>query len=496
MKKCLSMLLAVILTLSVAAVSVSAYSPAENPKADKDFLNRIDSMTDEDKADFIVQTAFENYPTQAQINAAVAEKTDIDPRNFQSTDELREYYRIWRSVRDEMNAQAVLANMAKMGVTLDDVKTVDGELYNENTIGRKGMPYAYTLTKAQAEYLLDMDEVTDIFVLYPTGELIIPPEEKLSLELIKRTTQVSDNQKIGVWVWTTDVTDDMINRLINEAYGENFIKTATEQMYRAARTAVMADYYDHANQEFVDSIGVPEEDRVFISTLTPSFIVRLTVNQIWSLAYMNKVVSLERYENVINISDEAAAKCQYLEPFSSWLNKKTGQMALEIYAYRELYTKADDSGEPIWAIVFAADNIALPWMARCGGIVGGRLISDIGGMGMSDTGYFLYDARENNFIDLTKVSAAKYTGLAEALEELKIGNPIGDMDYDKEITIFDATRMQRILAGMQGFSEDDDEPGEEMTSGFKYEDYADFDRDGSFTIMDATAIQRHLVGLE
>ncbi len=322
----------------------------------------------------------------------------------------------------------------------------------------------------------------------------VNPEDKISAELKARMEKISDDMTISVWAWTYDISDQQIDEMIAEAYGADFIATASPDSYRQARTAVITDYFSHANKEIADRLGVSGENRIFISSLTPSFILRLTKAQIVALSEMDEVVSIDRYENQIHIDDETAKTCRYLDSFSVWLDKRTSVAAVEIFSYRELYTQFDDNNEPLWAIIYAPDNIELPWEVRCGGIVGGRLISVIGGMGISTTGYFLYDVAANEFIGLTTVNAAKYRGLDKALEELKIGNPIGDVDFDKEISIYDVTRMQRILAELDGFG-DDYYTEDPMTSGFTYQNFADFNRDGDFDILDATAVQRCLAGL-
>lgn len=60
-------------------------------------------------------------------------------------------------------------------------------------------------------------------------------------------------------------------------------------------------------------------------------------------------------------------------------------------------------------------------------------------------------------------------------------NILGDVDGDGEVSIFDATAIQRKVADL-------------ATTAF-VESAADADGDGSITVLDATAIQRHLAGL-
>lgn len=58
---------------------------------------------------------------------------------------------------------------------------------------------------------------------------------------------------------------------------------------------------------------------------------------------------------------------------------------------------------------------------------------------------------------------------------------LGDTDSDGSVTIFDATTIQRQIAGL-------------AVSSYS-EKAADCDGDGRVTVVDATAIQRHLAGL-
>ena len=62
---------------------------------------------------------------------------------------------------------------------------------------------------------------------------------------------------------------------------------------------------------------------------------------------------------------------------------------------------------------------------------------------------------------------------------------IGDADYDLELTIKDATMIQKILAGL-----------EEYKSVVCVSRPEDKDRDGRVTIKDATAIQKHIAGFD
>ena len=68
------------------------------------------------------------------------------------------------------------------------------------------------------------------------------------------------------------------------------------------------------------------------------------------------------------------------------------------------------------------------------------------------------------------------------------------VDLDKTITILDATKIQRMVAGLDSVIMEDcyknhyDRNQKVLLS--------DYDNDGKRTVLDATAIQRHIAGLE
>lgn len=108
--------------------------------------------------------------------------------------------------------------------------------------------------------------------------------------------------------------------------------------------------------------------------------------------------------------------------------------------------------------------------------------------------YGVYDVELEQFYSLESVWGMDYDGLEEAIDNLGIGRLYGDIDADGAITISDATKMQRCIAGLEKYRAD-------SVRYFKYKSkslmylYTDFDRDGERTIMDATAIQREVAKL-
>ena len=112
-------------------------------------------------------------------------------------------------------------------------------------------------------------------------------------------------------------------------------------------------------------------------------------------------------------------------------------------------------------------------------------------------GYAVYDAQRNTYVELRSLYYNEYERLEHAVEYLKIGHPIGDADFDGELSIFDVTYIQMVMAGLKEFNEYDDI--REFVDIYHYEDLdrfdyiSDFNRDGDRNIFDATAIQLKLV---
>ena len=77
---------------------------------------------------------------------------------------------------------------------------------------------------------------------------------------------------------------------------------------------------------------------------------------------------------------------------------------------------------------------------------------------------------------------AVLTAFAFTMSALAV-NPVGDADSDTEVTLVDASCIQRKLAGLR------------VCDGFN-ETAADFDGNGVVEITDATYIQRWLAGME
>lgn len=99
-----------------------------------------------------------------------------------------------------------------------------------------------------------------------------------------------------------------------------------------------------------------------------------------------------------------------------------------------------------------------------------------------ETGYGIYDAAKDEFFDLADVDENTYDGLAQALDELKIGVKNADADLNDVVDISDATEMQYFLASIKAPC-------------YCAKKTSDCNFDGDNDINDVTCLQMQLAGL-
>ncbi len=160
-------------------------------------------------------------------------------------------------------------------------------------------------------------------------------------------------------------------------------------------------------------------------------------------------------------------------------------MYQEIYYHH--YAPDDKEYGFDWALVDASYGTCVA-TAIYSQVVGGRLLYapntfqkpfafDIG----------IYDAEQDRFFDVAEIDFDDYPDLYEVWQKLDLGDRTayeiyGDADGDMDVTILDATKIQRCVAGL-------DSKNSIVATG------ADADGDGEMTVLDATRIQRYKAGL-
>lgn len=81
------------------------------------------------------------------------------------------------------------------------------------------------------------------------------------------------------------------------------------------------------------------------------------------------------------------------------------------------------------------------------------------------------------------------------LHLLQSAKLIGDVDADKQLTVLDATKIQKVMAQLEEFDESND-ISKHVDFGGDLDYISDFDHDGKTTILDAAEIQLVLAGIK
>ena len=103
-------------------------------------------------------------------------------------------------------------------------------------------------------------------------------------------------------------------------------------------------------------------------------------------------------------------------------------------------------------------------------------------------GYMFYIPAENKLLTLEEAIATELNGIEEGMKTIPYSiAKVGDCDGDFELTIKDATCIQKCVAGLKY---------PKVSLGDYNRLVYDFDKDEDVTIKDATAIQKYIAGLE
>ena len=109
-------------------------------------------------------------------------------------------------------------------------------------------------------------------------------------------------------------------------------------------------------------------------------------------------------------------------------------------------------------------------------------------------GYVIYLPKSNEIYSLEKAYELNIEGIEKVFAEGGIGELLGDVNYDRELNIKDATLIQKSLVGLAEIEND-------LSDGFAFDDIentptciSDFNCDRKSDIRDVTAIQKAIAG--
>lgn len=258
--------------------------------------------------------------------------------------------------------------------------------------------------------------------------------------------------------------------------------------YRAFKRAYHTEQNEKAMQQLRSKVAF--EVRC-IGSYSPSNSIDIMVKDIETLAAQDVVADIY-LEDMTMIRDRSAFL--YEEKFIEMLNPSQKRL----YEYSELFYHHDAEGNPDWVLVKGRSGYVGEIVAQME--IGGRVIT-YGYASNFKFGYGVFDVEQDCFVDLYDIrdDVDRYENLRDILWRMKIGRPVGDADNDGELTVLDATAIQKKLANIQNAINSNYDIYYRVygleTDGKEYH-FSDYDGDGVLSIIDATHIQKHLASLE
>ena len=187
------------------------------------------------------------------------------------------------------------------------------------------------------------------------------------------------------------------------------------------------------------------------------------------VAYME---SEDTAEEPSTLETEALVKAKFEAKYSKEIAESESG-----YLCNVLYANTDENGDLEWALCCGSINEVVEVF---GYVKLSKVFLTTGDAEPFGTEFAIYDAEKDDFVFMDEDLTA-YRGLEERMVELGIAYPIGDADYDRKLTISDATIIQRYLAGLYNKKID--------------EFLCYVDDDDEISILDVTRIQRYLAKL-
>lgn len=161
------------------------------------------------------------------------------------------------------------------------------------------------------------------------------------------------------------------------------------------------------------------------------------------------------------------------------------------YMYKELYVHNNDNGELVYSLVFGAT----PYKTEGDiyEVYGNYVLRQSNSYSPYSFGYFIYLSETDNYLTLKEAIELEVPAVEEVFTIYGLGELIGDVDGDRTLSVLDATKIQRCLAQFEQFNENDEVVGNNSNETSVY--ISDFNRDGKRNIFDATEIQRQVAGV-
>lgn len=349
--------------------------------------------------------------------------------------------------------------------------------------------------------------------------------DKYNADLKTIMESASDDEVVAVWVWLNyAISDQELEEKTFEKCGltqdtlsvdyskyetvEEARKAEKEKvkLWRDTRNNIITEFYDGVNNAFIDKANIKNEQVVFSSLSSASFVADLPVVKIRELSTSKEVVSLHLYTEEIlpPPTDNTVPETEPTYPFNHPLPE--GNLYEDELVERLGIADNTDGGASYWyeellryyegMVIYSPDYVLIKASKP---YVSDEYVSSYFGDYFIVTSnytpykhaYFIYNPMSNELFTLEEAYAAEVKGLEDALEFLN-GTSIamvGDADANFKLNIKDATWIQKSIANYS-----------DLTGGHEVEELAkgacDYNRDGNINIKDATSIQKCLAKIE
>lgn len=317
---------------------------------------------------------------------------------------------------------------------------------------------------------------------------------KISDSLLQVMKAMPDNERIETCIWLYYQHDaDLIEHKTFEECGLTAGTCMTLEevdIYSKTYNRIAGELEAAGNKALIEKVGVADEDIIFCGTTSPLVILRLTKEEIYTIAELDEVQILD-YGDTVLVNEPTPSSDSYRSRFEDYCDQQFNDV--EVLRYKELYRHKDKNGETDWVLINGYTNMEYP--APLNTIIGNRVIL-LGSCGVPfDSGYGVYDVKNDTFVDAQSASRKGYDGFVKVFDELGSGRLLGDLDGDDQLTIIDATVMQRCQVGVRDYPTDDEIRVDDGLWSYSAKYYSDFDRDGTRSILDVTKLQRYLIDL-
>ncbi len=165
--------------------------------------------------------------------------------------------------------------------------------------------------------------------------------------------------------------------------------------------------------------------------------------------------------------------------------------------YEHFVTTSDeatvDEATPDYVLVFAIEPMVSP--AYSAGVFGDRyLLQEYNIYYPYYLGYHIITTEDMKVYTLHEAWDMDIEGIEDVFEVYGLGQIRGDSDHNRKIDIRDATFLQKCLAGLENFSDDEYVGGFTDTDSIS-ERVSDMNMDSEVNVKDVTAIQKFIAGL-